>query len=315
MIDKRGKGISGKLSALNNAINLTGKNDAPKKKTFSIKKLEECKSELENFLNQDFEKLKTVRVPNGLVERLSEYRRLYGEFSFGYAQKAVSDTVLREYYSSGKILERLKGLSEFAENISEDDNPEITAKMGYGNYIYLLKVLMSELKEKYEKSCENSKKETPVSYSTAEITISAAAEKIKQRAENFLKKYRKNNSVQNNSAADNAAYKEYCEIMSEYGKWTKLFVTEESIRQAEKELKKIIFSYKKRTAALKTNNKEAGELYAKLCRDLTPEWFACFNPEIYGNGFADMDTKQIKAFYCEKLEGVRGDFLKKENLK
>lgn len=273
-------------------------------------KSENCKKILSGFLMCEPESLISLNLPDSLTEKLLEYRKAYAVFCKEYSERAVSDTVLRAYYSKDKLQYFLKGLSDFAENISDEDAPIITAKTVYGNYIYFIRELMNELNQNYEHARKSSKNELAAPYDTADIHIAAEAEKLLRRIEIFLKNHGKAVPDRNSTA-----YKEYREIMSEYRKWKGFFVSKKNIGRTESEIDSAAASCKKRTEALKVRRKEAEELYAKLCALLTDRWFDGFDPSIGENGLADTDTERLKEYYSGKLGVIRREFLKKENFK
>ena len=220
-------------------------------------------------------------------------------------ESEAAEVVLSAYYQQGKIRDFLSKIQVFTDRIESLSSVNTAREMGYNNYIFFLRDQISEMKEKYQRkqsefsgepiqnSVDNvlwfirtecftvaSVKELPGAYETASRlleTMQCGREKTRQ------------------DRKDIAAISSAIELFENGDK---------------SELEMISNGFKQREKAIQASINEGTALYEALVSVMTEEWFDAFDPELENNPIAAMSAGELRAFYLEKLNDLKGKLLK-----
>lgn len=214
-----------------------------------------------------------------------------------------ANIALTEYYKSGKILDYIEKLRNFANNIDTKKEPTYISERGYNNYVYYLRLFTDELKNKYHDNNVTS------NYSAYEYTPKNLCSFIKNDCtdipvikelptvyENCVLIQKKLDNNQNFDTKDKEAYRHISDTL-EFIKCCK----GKRVDFITVALDNHLQAFEKKKNELDKSTKEGETLYRMICDILTDEWYDVLNPDIKNNPINSMTSAQIKDLYLKAI--------------
>lgn len=214
---------------------------------------------------------------------------------------AAAEAALAAFYQHGKIRDTLGKAEEFASRLQPEGDADRAREKGYHNYIVFLRLMMTELEERFAQAQTAVKPPPEATPDNAAwfireecggiaclCSLPGARSAMERLADRAVPGQPKEPGFDRAFGALTGAVDEYTDC-------------EGGVEQ----LRALTAGLRRRGQAVREETERGEAVYAALHSTMTQEWFDGFDPDAEGSATAGMSCGELKAFYLERIAALR----------
>lgn len=219
-----------------------------------------------------------------------------------------AEVVLGAFMKSHKINDLLRDTEAFAGQIDEEMSPAVAQAMGYNNYIFFMKRYADDMHRNYKKMEEKIAEAQEVERNVGTVAdfirsecAAIAAIKDIPKAMEYARQLAQLDKGTDLSSLDEKKISEIADArdLLEQARY------DPTCTKTIEQLRAVEANISSRMDAMDRDIKKARRLYELAQSVMTDSWFAAFDPKAEGSPLPEMDAEQIRAFYQQRIGGLR----------